>query len=73
MHASFICNNGAVDKGFRALFTFAAERFVIFCKLANVERVTRKKPVNMKRADDVNESLTMIIHLIGIVFIFLEH
>jgi hypothetical protein len=33
MHASFICNNGTVDEGFRALFTFAAEQFVICVRL----------------------------------------
>ena len=29
MYASFICNNGTVDGGFTALFTLAAENFVI--------------------------------------------
>jgi hypothetical protein len=29
VHASFICNNGTVDEGFTALFTFAAEHFVV--------------------------------------------
>jgi len=52
MHASFICNNGTVEDGFTALFTFAAEHFVICISSRMLKRVTRRKPMDMKKADD---------------------